>query len=30
VLLCTAHPFSEWVTRGNEISRNHPKHEFWT
>jgi hypothetical protein len=25
-----AHPFSEWVTCGNEIARNHPKHEFWT
>jgi hypothetical protein len=24
------HLFSEWVTRGNEIARNHPKHEFWT
>jgi hypothetical protein len=24
------HPFSEWVTCGNEIARNHPKHEFWT
>jgi hypothetical protein len=23
-------PFSEWVTCGNEIARNHPKHEFWT
>jgi hypothetical protein len=22
--------FSEWVTCGNEIARNHPKHEFWT
>jgi hypothetical protein len=22
-------PFSEWVTCGNEIARNHPKHEFW-
>jgi hypothetical protein len=21
--------FSEWVTCGNEIARNHPKHEFW-
>jgi hypothetical protein len=24
------YPFSEWVTRGNGIARNHPKHEFWT
>jgi hypothetical protein len=24
------HPFSEWLTCGNEIARNHPKHEFWT
>jgi hypothetical protein len=24
------HPFSEWVTCGNEIARNHTKHEFWT
>jgi hypothetical protein len=24
------HPFSEWVTCGNEIARNHPKHKFWT
>jgi hypothetical protein len=24
------HPFSEWVTCGNEIAQNHPKHEFWT
>jgi hypothetical protein len=23
-------PFSEWVTCGNKIARNHPKHEFWT
>jgi hypothetical protein len=23
-------PFSERVTCGNEIARNHPKHEFWT
>jgi hypothetical protein len=28
--VCTQHPFSEWVTCGNEIARNHPKHEFWT
>jgi hypothetical protein len=28
--VCTRHPFSEWVTCGNEIARNHPKHEFWT
>jgi hypothetical protein len=30
VHLCTRHPFSEWVTCGNEIARNHPKHKFWT
>jgi hypothetical protein len=24
------HPFSEWVTCGNEIAQNHPKHEFGT
>jgi hypothetical protein len=30
VLLCTRHPFLDWVTCGNEIARNHPKHEFWT
>jgi hypothetical protein len=23
-------PVSEWVTCGNEIGRNHPKHEFCT
>jgi hypothetical protein len=23
-------PFSEWVTCGNEVAQNHPKHEFWT
>jgi hypothetical protein len=23
-------PITEWVTCGNEIARNHPKHEFWT
>jgi hypothetical protein len=23
-------PFSEWVTCGNEIAQNHPKHEFCT
>jgi hypothetical protein len=23
-------PFSGWVTCGNEIARNHPKHDFWT
>jgi hypothetical protein len=28
--VCTRHPFSECVTCGNEIVRNHPKHEFWT
>ena len=22
--------FSQWVTCGNEMARNHPKHEFWT
>jgi hypothetical protein len=22
--------FSEWLTCGNKIARNHPKHEFWT
>jgi hypothetical protein len=22
------YPFSDWVTCGNEIARNHPKHEF--
>jgi hypothetical protein len=26
----TRYPFSEWLTCGNEIARNHPKHEFWT
>jgi hypothetical protein len=29
-LYATRHPFSEWVTCGNEIARNHPEHEFWT
>jgi hypothetical protein len=29
-LYATRHPFSEWVTCGNEIAQNHPKHEFWT
>jgi hypothetical protein len=29
-LYAPRHPFSEWVTCGNEIVRNHPKHEFWT
>jgi hypothetical protein len=29
-LYAPRHPFSEWVTCGNEIARNHPKHEFWT
>jgi hypothetical protein len=24
------HPFSKWVTCGNEIARNHNKHEFST
>ena len=22
--------FSQWITCGNEMARNHPKHEFWT
>ena len=22
-------PFSKWVTCGNEMARNHPKHVFW-
>jgi hypothetical protein len=30
MFLCTRYPLSEWVTCGNEIARNHPKHEFWT
>jgi hypothetical protein len=25
-LYAPRHPFSEWVTCGNEIARNHPKH----
>jgi hypothetical protein len=29
-LYAPRHPFSEWVTCGNDIARNHPKHEFWT
>jgi hypothetical protein len=29
-VLWTRYPFSEWVTCGNEITRNHPKHGFWT
>jgi hypothetical protein len=29
-LYAPRHPFSEWVTCGNEIARNHPKHEFCT
>jgi hypothetical protein len=29
-LYAPRHPFSEWVTCGDEIARNHPKHEFWT
>jgi hypothetical protein len=29
-LYAPRHPFSEWVTCGNETARNHPKHEFWT
>jgi hypothetical protein len=30
VLYAPRHLFSEWVTCGNEIARNHPKHGFWT
>jgi hypothetical protein len=26
-LYAPQHPFSEWVTCGNEIARNHPKHQ---
>jgi hypothetical protein len=29
-LYAPRYPFSEWVTCGNEIVRNDPKHEFWT
>jgi hypothetical protein len=29
-LNATRYPFLEWVTCGNEIARNHSKHEFWT
>jgi hypothetical protein len=29
-LYAPRHPFLEWLTCGNEIARNHPKHEFWT
>jgi hypothetical protein len=29
-LYATQHPFSKWVTCGNENAQNHPKHEFWT
>jgi hypothetical protein len=29
-LYATRYPFSDWVPCGNEIARNHPKHEFWT
>ena len=29
-LYAPRHLFSEWVTCGNKIARNHPKHEFWT
>jgi hypothetical protein len=29
-LYAPRHPFLEWVTCGNEIARNHPKHEFCT
>jgi hypothetical protein len=27
-LYAPRHLFSEWVTCGNEIAQNHPKHEF--
>jgi hypothetical protein len=27
-LNATRYPFLKWVTCGNEIARNHPKHEF--
>jgi hypothetical protein len=30
VLCMHRQPFLEWVTCGNEIARNHLKHEFWT
>jgi hypothetical protein len=30
MFLCNRYPFSEWVSCGNEIAQNHPKHEFWT
>jgi hypothetical protein len=29
-LYAPRYPFSEWVTCGNKIVRNDPKHEFWT
>jgi hypothetical protein len=29
-LYASCYPFSNWVTCGNEIARDHPKHEFWT
>jgi hypothetical protein len=29
-LYAPQHPFSEWVTCGNKIAQNHPKHEFST
>jgi hypothetical protein len=29
-LYAPRHPFWEWVTYGNEIARNHSKHELWT
>jgi hypothetical protein len=29
-LYAPRHPFSKWVTCGNEIARNHPKQEFGT
>jgi hypothetical protein len=29
-LYAPRHPFTEWVTCGNGIAQNHPKHEFWT
>jgi hypothetical protein len=28
-LYAPRHPFSEWVTCGNKIAGNHPKHVFW-
>jgi hypothetical protein len=29
-LYASRSPFSEWVTCGNEITRNHPKQDFMT